>query len=136
MREQRIFTARDGHCFGEWAIVYNQPRTASCKCVEDSDLIMMDKDSFKLCFYKSIRKAEIARQVFLTKLVKPFRSLQSASMDMLYKGMTPYNMEKNAYLYEQGSPAEFVYFLFMGECLLFQSITIRREKERENNRVA
>ena len=38
--EKEVLTLSDGQCFGEWALLYNIPRTASAYILEESDLFI------------------------------------------------------------------------------------------------
>lgn len=56
----------EGMCFGEWALMYNIPRTASAYTVE-CDLFYLDKEYFDITFHRSIVRADIERKNFLIK---------------------------------------------------------------------
>ena len=39
-----------GQCFGEWGLIYKQERSSSAFCVEETDLFLLDLNSFELSF--------------------------------------------------------------------------------------
>ena len=61
----------EGMCFGEWGIVYKAARTASAYTLEDTHIIYIDKDFFKICFYKNIHRSLNDKRNFLLKIL-PF----------------------------------------------------------------
>ena len=38
--EEELFVRGEGYCFGEWALIYNQPRSASIYTLEDSIFLL------------------------------------------------------------------------------------------------
>lgn len=53
-----------GKCFGDWGLVYNQPRTASAVAAQETYCFTLMKEIFDEHFGKFILKAETDRRNF------------------------------------------------------------------------
>ena len=56
--EEELFKADPGYFFGEWALIYNQPRSASVIALEDSIFITLDEKIFSKTFLKCLTMTE------------------------------------------------------------------------------
>lgn len=84
--EERIqFT--QGNCFGEWAIIYNQPRSGTAYVLEDTDLFYLDKDDFNDHFAKPVVKSDMDRKFFLKSRITTLSQL--SKFDEYYKRIVP-----------------------------------------------
>ena len=84
--EERIHYS-PGDCFGEWAIIYNQPRSASAYVVEDSDLFYLEKQSFSDHLAKLVVKSDVERKLFIKSRIPTFNSTDK--FDIYYKRIVP-----------------------------------------------
>jgi CRP-like cAMP-binding protein len=64
----------EGMCFGEWALIYNIPRTASAYALEDTDLFYIDKEFFDITFSKCITHADTKKKTFVTQKIPSLKS--------------------------------------------------------------
>ena len=46
-RSERFGMLKDGECFGEMALLLNQPRSATVRAVSDCDLLVLEADDFR-----------------------------------------------------------------------------------------
>ena len=52
--EEELFRKGEGYCFGEWALIYKQPRAASVYTLEDCVFFTLDEKYFKKSFLNSL----------------------------------------------------------------------------------
>jgi len=72
VNEKEKFLLNTGGCFGDWAIIFKQKRSASAKIVEDCICILIDGTNFYNSFSKKILKYENERRKFLKKKITIF----------------------------------------------------------------
>lgn len=72
LKEKEKFILTAGGCFGDWAIIYKQKRTASAKVIEDCECLLINNEIFNFCFSKKILKYENERRKFLKKKINIF----------------------------------------------------------------
>ena len=67
-----------GHSFGELALVYNAPRAATVRCVEDSTLWVLDRRSFRSTLAKAAEenKAQVHAALANVELLSPLNDKQ------------------------------------------------------------
>jgi CRP-like cAMP-binding protein len=65
MKEEVLAVFTGGNCFGQYAVAYDIPRTASAYSIEDTHLFYLDKSYFEISFQKDIVKADQDRKHFL-----------------------------------------------------------------------
>lgn len=58
-----------GMCFGEWAIIYNIPRTASAYTLTEIQLFSLEKEYFNITLAKEIIKADVDKKLFVTQKI-------------------------------------------------------------------
>lgn len=76
-----------GNCFGEWAIIYNQPRSASAYIAENTHLISIEADKFEEFLSKSVIKSEVDRKNFIRNKIASLANLNN--FDEYYKRIIP-----------------------------------------------
>ena len=69
--EEEKFQLTQGMCFGEWALAYNIPRTASAYTLENTDLFYLDKDAFDVLLSRTIIKSDVEKKNFISKKIPP-----------------------------------------------------------------
>lgn len=72
MQEKEKFILTAGGCFGDWAIIYKQKRTASAKAIENCECLLINSEIFFYCFSKKILKFENERRKFLRRKINIF----------------------------------------------------------------
>ena len=86
--EEELFQADSGYCFGEWALIYNQPRSASVIALEDSVFFILDEKIFSKTFLKCLNTTEHKKKKFILETLFPF-NLYSDRRNSLYKDIIP-----------------------------------------------
>ena len=117
-----------GWCFGEWAIIYDKPRTAGILCLTDVELFSLSKEHFISTFSKEIVRADIEKKNFVTKKIPHF---QTDSIPYLLSSIVPvfYNMGQT--VYTENDSANFLYVLYQGECIVKKNIDFNNMKEED-----
>lgn len=62
-----------GMCFGEWAMIYNSPTSASTFALEDTDLFCIDKEHFDSTLSRPIMKADVDKKNFIIRKIPSFK---------------------------------------------------------------
>lgn len=88
-REYEKFVIRDGECFGEWGILYNQPRSASAVASEDTVLFSLDCISFSIVLSTSLYKVDSERRSFIIENFTICNNLELGHFNLLYKNIFP-----------------------------------------------
>jgi CRP-like cAMP-binding protein len=133
--EEERMQYSSGDCFGEWAIIYNTPRSASAYVVEDSDLFFLDKQAFTDHMAKYVIKSDVERKTFIRSRIPTFNSIDK--FDIYYKRIVPLSVERNKTIYFEGTIGQFIYLIFHGEFVLEKDFIIHKnseDKKCENRR--
>jgi CRP-like cAMP-binding protein len=146
--ETELLQFTEGDCFGEWAIIYNMPRSATAYVIEDSDLLYMEKPSFTEFLAKSVMKSDMERKNFIKSSIMTFNNIEK--FESYYKFIVPmvslafkYKfVEKNTVIYQEGSKGNFFYVVYIGEFDLEKEFVKSKQIEnevppylKENNRI-
>jgi len=108
-----------GWCFGEWAIIYDKPRTAGILCLTDVELFSLSKEHFISTFSKEIIRADIEKKNFVTKKIPNF---QIDSIPYLLSSIVPVFYKMGQVVYTENDSANFLYVLYQGECVVKKRI--------------
>ena len=111
--EEEIFQAEEGYCFGEWALIYNQPRSASVIALEDSVFFILDEKIFGKTFLKCLTNTEHKKKLFILENLFPFNLYQDR-INTLYKDVVPYTCEKNQIIFKEGDTSDTIYLIYSG----------------------
>lgn len=111
--EEELFQADSGYCFGEWALIYNQPRSASVIALEDSVFFILDEKIFSKTFLKCLNTTEHKKKKFILETLFPF-NLYSDRRNSLYKDIIPKICERNQVVFTEGDIADTIYLLYSG----------------------
>jgi CRP-like cAMP-binding protein len=114
--EDEIFVVSDGMCFGEWALIYNIPRTASAFAAEDTDLFVMDKDCFDLVFNKAIVRADNEKKNFIVKRIPSLKI--AGKVPEILKKIFPLFLDNKKIVYTEHDMADSIFLVYQGECVL------------------
>ena len=115
--EDEIFQAESGYCFGEWALIYNQPRSASVIALEDSVFFILDEKIFAKTFLKCLTSSEHRKKKFILENLFPF-NLYNERRNSLYKDIVPKSYVRNQLVFNEGDPADTIYLIYSGTFFL------------------
>ena len=87
--EEELFRSGEGYCFGEWALIYKQPRSASIYTLEDCVFFTLDETPFKNSFLKSLNSSEFNKKKFALKNFLPFDMVDERQLS-IYKNIEFY----------------------------------------------
>jgi CRP-like cAMP-binding protein len=113
LEEKIVFKA--GWCFGEWAVIYDTPRTASIYCLTDVELFTLEKQYFNQTFSKEIVRADFEKKNFVSQKIPNF---QADSVQFLLPNIIPCFYDFGQIIYTEFEKATFIYVLFQGECIV------------------
>ena len=111
--EEELFRAGVGYCFGEWALIYNQPRAASVYALEDCVFFTLDEKYFKKSFLKSLINSESKKKKFVLDNLFPFDILNERQSS-LYKNIVPITIERNQIIFKEGEISDTIYLIYFG----------------------
>ena len=111
--EEELFVRGEGYCFGEWALIYNQPRSASIYTLEDSIFFTLGEKPFKDSFLESINNYEFEKKKFALENFFPFQMIKERQLSM-YKNIVPINCEKNQIIFKEGDISDSIYLIYFG----------------------
>ena len=66
---------KEGSCFGEFGLLYNQPRGQTILSLEDTNLLEMNSQHFNLLFYEHMHKTENGRKSTIMNLIPVFKKI-------------------------------------------------------------
>ena len=115
--EEELFSAGVGYCFGEWALIYNQPRAASVYTLEDCVFFILEEKNFKKSFLKSLINSESRKKKFVIENLFPFNILKERQSS-LYKNIVPINIERSQIVFEEGDKSDTIFLIYLGTFIL------------------
>ena len=113
LEEKIVFRA--GWCFGEWAVIYDTPRTASIYCLTDVELFSLEKQYFDQTFAKEIIRADFEKKNFVSQKIPNF---QADSVQFLLPNIIPCFYDFGQIIYTEFDKANYIYVVFQGECII------------------
>ena len=115
--EDELFRADPGYCFGEWALIYNQPRATSVLALEDSVFFVLDEKIFAKTFLKCLNISEHKKKKFISESLFPF-GLYNDRISSLYKDVVPKSFVRNQIIFNEGDIADTVFLIYSGTYIL------------------
>lgn len=115
--EEELFQAGVGYCFGEWALIYNQPRSASIVTLEDSVFFILDEKFFTKTFLKCLKNSEHKKKKFVMENLFPFNILNERQSS-IYKNIIPVACERGQIVFNEGEKADTLYIIYFGTFIL------------------
>lgn len=103
-----------GNCFGDWALLYNQPRAATVKATEKTFSYFLAQQYFK-AFLMQARKGQIQRYQALLKSVKALSQLSDQDTYMIAQAMRPFQALKGTNIITQGDMGDLFYVIENGD---------------------
>ena len=128
LEEKIIFKA--GWCFGEWAVIYDTPRTASTYCLTDVELFSLEKEYFNQTFAKEIIHADFEKKNFVSQKIPNF---QADSVQFLLPNIIPCFYDHGQIIYTEFEKANFIYVVFQGECIIKKFLNPDIKKKTVDN---
>jgi CRP-like cAMP-binding protein len=125
-------TLTQGASFGEYALLYNQPRLASIQCAKNTHLAVLSKDSY----LQILGKIENKRIEDSVKLLRSFQIFKNWSKGPIIKIGYFFNertLSRKTILCKEGEVITEVFFIKQGELELVKSIQ-EDSPERKNFR--
>ena len=115
--EEELFRMGEGYCFGEWALIYNQPRSASIYTLEDCVFFTLDEIHFKNSFLKSLNNSEYSKKKFALKNFLPFDMMNERQLS-IYKNIVPITCKQNQIIFNEGDTSDSIYLIYLGSFTL------------------
>ncbi len=135
--ERELHRLGEGEFFGEIGLVSNQPRTATARAVEETQLLMLvpqainelieAEPSVLAVLLRFLRDRLIDRLVKTNQLFTPYSGGERRALAARFKFL---EVERDAVLVEQGADAEGLYVLLSG------SVRVEREQDEARHRLA
>ena len=111
--EEELFRKGEGYCFGEWALIYNQPRSASVYTLEDCVFFTLNETDFKNSFLKCLNNSEANKKKFVLENLFPFE-LISDRQSNLYKNIIPITCTRNQIIFNENDNSDTLYIIYLG----------------------
>ena len=115
--EDELFRADPGYCFGEWALIYNQPRATSVIALEDSVFFVLDEKIFAKTFLRCLNISEHKKKKFISENLFPF-GLYNDRINSLYKDVVPKSFVRNQIIFNEGEIADTIFLIYSGTYVL------------------
>ena len=107
---KRVTTLRDGECFGELALIFNQPRLTSVIAKEDLHLLCL-----KSCDYKEIFQSEIRNTLDKVNFFqKIFKAISQEEITRFCHFLEEKTFKFNDVIYKEGDYCKDIYFVKEG----------------------
>ena len=115
--EEELFRSGEGYCFGEWALIYKQPRSASIYTLEDCVFFTLDETPFKNSFLKSLNSSEFNKKKFALKNFLPFDMVDERQLS-IYKNIVPITCNRSQIIFNEGQCSDSIYLIYLGSFTL------------------
>jgi CRP-like cAMP-binding protein len=131
----------EGSSFGEYALLYNQPRMASVLCISETELAVLSKQSY-LQILGKIDNKRIEEIVSFLKNFPIFKNWGKNSLVRVSYHFNEISFNRKALIFKEGDAIEKVFFIKEGEFLLTKAVhqeslkRIKKPKIRENAHVS
>lgn len=109
---------KEGSCFGEFGLLYNQPRGQTILSLEDTNLLEMNSQHFNLLFYEHMHKTENGRKSTIMNLIPVFKKISKKNFIKFYKNFIFKKITKQNYIYKEGDDADSIFLIFSGRARL------------------
>uniref|UniRef100_A0A7S4QWI1 cGMP-dependent protein kinase n=1 Tax=Alexandrium monilatum TaxID=311494 RepID=A0A7S4QWI1_9DINO len=111
---RQVATIGVGGSFGELALLYAAPRSATVQAAEDSQVWVIDRNDFKCAISKGADRKieEYVRYLHRCSLLGP---LSQSAMIAVAKAMVEVRFQKDEVIMTQGDPGDTFYVMYEGE---------------------
>ena len=115
--EEELFRRGEGYCFGEWALIYREPRSASIYTLEDCVFFTLDEIHFRNSFLKSLNNSEYNKKKFALQNFLPFDMMDERQLS-IYKNIVPITCSRNQVIFKEGDKSDSIYLIYCGSFTL------------------
>ena len=127
VKEQELFRQSEGYCFGEWALIYKEPRSASIYTLEDCIFFTLDEFHFRNSFLKSLNNSEYSKKKFALQHFLPFSMTDERQLS-IYKNIVPITCKRNQIIFEENDVSNCVYLVYLGSFTLEKNFGLKQIK--------
>ncbi len=122
-------TIKEGEGFGELALLFNAPRSASIKALEKCGLWGIDRNTFRKAVEEMSSKKCKENRDFMEN-VNFFQSLTNEQKDSISAVLTTQKFKKGEYIVVEGDPASSFYVIKEGEISVLKGDKEIRKMEK------
>ena len=123
--EEELFRRGEGYCFGEWALIYREPRSASIYTLEDCVFFILDEIHFKNSFLKSLNNSEYSKKKFALQNFLPFDMMDERQLS-IYKNIVPITCKRNQIIFNEGATSDSIYLIYLGSFTLEKKYGVKQ----------
>ncbi|CAD8074258.1 unnamed protein product [Paramecium primaurelia] len=116
---KKVWQYYSGQCFGDQALILDQPRSASVIVVsEEAHLISMNKHDYKLVCDKQIQEQNLKIEYFM----KLFNGASKFTVSKFIQNLRTINFASQTILWKEGEEPKFYFLIQKGRVELFRHI--------------
>lgn len=108
----------EGSCFGEFGLLYHQPRGQSIVSLGDTVLFKMSQQQFNSFFYTHMHKTENGRKSVIMNLIPCFKKISKKRFLLLYKNFIFIKVTQTNFIFKEGDTADFICLIVNGRARL------------------
>ncbi|KRX11142.1 Protein kinase-like domain [Pseudocohnilembus persalinus] len=105
--------------FGELALLYNAPRSASVRCIGNCSFWAIDRNSFKTTVEEMVHKEFASNRSFMEN-VQFFNFMNSDQKDSIAQGLISQKFEKGEVIVNDGDQADSFYMIKEGSVTIYK----------------
>ena len=125
--EEELFRMGEGYCFGEWALIYKEPRAASIFTLEDCVFFTLDEIHFRNSFLKSLNNSEYSKKKFALQNFFPFDMTDERQLS-IYKNIVPITCKRNQVVFNEGEISDSIFLIYLGSFTLEKKYGVKQYK--------
>lgn len=127
-KEKRLGTIKSGQSFGELALLYSAPRAATVTALEDSEVLVLDRLSFKEIVRKTAMRKNKEYVRYLDSLPL-LRDLTAAERRSLSTALESRHCVKGDAIFSAGDPSQCLYILLDGKVEEVEVVGTKKKKK-------
>ncbi|CAD8102300.1 unnamed protein product [Paramecium sonneborni] len=117
---KKVWQYYSGQCFGDQALIHDQPRSASIIVVSDeAHLISMNKQDYKLVCDKQIQEQNVKIEYFM----KLFNGASKFTVSKFIQNLRSIHFPSQTILWKEGDEPKFYFLIQKGRVELYRVIT-------------
>jgi CRP-like cAMP-binding protein len=126
MEETQISLISTGQSFGELALLNDEPRTATIRCVTDCHMAFLTKQYYQKIL-SGLARHEIHKKADFLRSVKLFQRIPYRSILTLIYHFQSKNFTLNQIVYREGEVPDSVYCIKSGEFVLAKTLLLNEK---------